>query len=84
MTDPRLPPAQQTTDLLQNAIRADVHIRVDGVMGRLEQQVETLGDMQDLEVALETALAEVADAMAEGILAQMREAKLGDRRTDST
>jgi hypothetical protein len=83
MTDPRLPPAQQTTDLLQNAIRADVHIRVDGVMGRLEQQVETLGDMQDLEVALETALAEVADAMAEGILAQMREAKLGDRRTDS-
>lgn len=82
MTDPRLPD-QQTTDLLQNAIRADVHIRVDGVMGRLEQQVETLGDLQDLEVALETALAEVADAMAEGILAQMREAKLSDRRTDS-
>lgn len=83
MTDPRLPPDQSTTDLLQNAIRADVHIRVDGVMGRLEQQVETLGDMKQLEEALEQALAEVADAMAEGIIAQMREAKRADRRRDS-
>ncbi|MGI9039237.1 MAG: hypothetical protein ACR2GQ_10270 [Gemmatimonadota bacterium] len=70
--------------MLQKAIRADVHVRVDGVMGRLEQQVETIGDMKDLEVALEQALAEVADAMAEGIIAQMREAKRADRRGDTS
>lgn len=80
MTDPRLPTDQSTTDLLQRAIRADVHVRVDRVMGRLEQQVESLGDLKELEVALEAALAEVADAMAEGIIAQMREAKRADRR----
>lgn len=82
MTEHHRLPDQNTTDLLQKAIRADVHVRVDGVMGRLEEQVETLGDMRELEVALEQALAEVADAMAEGILAQMREAKRADRRSD--
>lgn len=80
MTAPRLPDPG-TTDLLQGAIRADVHLRVDRVMGRLEREVETL-DMGKLQSALEEALSDVAEAMAEGILAQMREARRADRRID--
>lgn len=65
-----------TSRLLQDAIRADVHARVDGVMGRLEREVEGLRGSGELEDVLQRALAEVADAMAEGIVAQLREARL--------
>ena len=67
--------SSSTSRLFQDAIRADVHARVDLVMGRLETEIETLHDAQELEDALQRALAEVADAMAEGIVAQLREAK---------
>jgi hypothetical protein len=67
--------SSSTSRLFQDAIRADVHARVDLVMGRLETEIETLHDAKELEDALQRALAEVADAMAEGIVAQLREAK---------
>ena len=67
--------AHSTSRLFQDAIRADVHARVDLVMGRLETEIETLQGAQELEEALQQALADVADAMAEGIVAQLREAK---------
>lgn len=61
--------------LLQDAIRADVHARVDTVMGRLEDDIETLHGAPELEAALQRALVDVADVMAEGIVAQIREAR---------
>jgi hypothetical protein len=68
-----------TSRLFQDAIRADVHARVDLVMGRLEHEIEDLRGAGELEQALERALADVADAMAEGIVAQLREAQRLDR-----
>jgi len=68
-----------TSRLFQDAIRADVHARVDLVMGRLEHEIEELRGAGELEQALERALADVADAMAEGIVAQLREAQRLDR-----
>ena len=68
-----------TLRLIQDAIRADVHARVDTVMGRLEGEIERLHGSSELEEALQRALADVADVMAEGIVAQLREA----RRIDS-
>lgn len=70
---------QSTSRLFQDAIRADVHARVDLVMGRLEHEIEELRGAGELEQALERALADVADAMAEGIVAQLREAQRLDR-----
>jgi len=70
---------QSTSRLFQDAIRADVHARVDLVMGRLEHEIEDLQGAVELEQALERALADVADAMAEGIVAQLREAQRLDR-----
>lgn len=72
---------QSTSRLFQDAIRADVHARVDLVMGRLEHEIEELRGAGELEKALERALAEVADAMAEGIVAQLREAQRLDRES---
>lgn len=70
---------RSTSRLFQDAIRADVHARVDLVMGRLEHEIEELRGAGELEQALERALADVADAMAEGIVAQLREAQRLDR-----
>lgn len=61
--------------LLQDAIRADVHARVDTVMGRLEHDITRFYGVPELEAALERALADVAEVMAEGIVAQLREAR---------
>lgn len=72
---------QSTSRLFQDAIRADVHARVDLVMGRLEHEIEELRGAGELEQALERALADVADAMAEGIVAQLREAQRLDRES---
>ena len=72
---------QSTSRLFQDAIRADVHARVDLVMGRLEHEIEDLRGAGELEQALERALADVADAMAEGIVAQLREAQRLDRES---
>ncbi|MFQ5530866.1 MAG: hypothetical protein ACE5FP_11040 [Gemmatimonadota bacterium] len=63
------------TLLLHEAIRADVHTRVDSVLNRLESSVDYAREFVDLEVALENALAEVADAVAEGLVAQLRECR---------
>ncbi len=68
-----------TMRLLRDAIRADVHARVDTVMGRLENDIESLHGVPELEAALERALADVADVMAEGIVAQLREVQRLDR-----
>lgn len=59
--------------LLQDAIRADVHARVDTVMDRLENDIETMYGAPELEAALQRALTDVAEVMAEGIVAQLRE-----------
>lgn len=67
--------ARSTLRLFQDAIRADVHTRVDSVMGRLEVEIEDLHGQPELEDALQRALADVADAMAEGIVAQLREVR---------
>lgn len=64
-----------TTRLIHAAIRADVHARVDDVMGRLERDIERLLDTDGLEPALEKALSDVSDVLAEGIVAQLREAR---------
>lgn len=66
---------RSTSRLFQDAIRADVHARVDLVMGRLEHEIADLQGAGELERALERALSDVADAMAEGIVAQLREAQ---------
>ena len=73
MTAPR--DGGSTLRLFQDAIRADVHARVDLVMGRLEHEITEIRAAGELERALEQALADVADAMAEGIVAQLREAR---------
>lgn len=67
--------AESTLRLFQDAIRADVHARVDLVMGRLEHDIESIHDARELEAALQQALADVSDAMAEGIVAQIRETR---------
>lgn len=67
--------SQSTLHLLQDAIRADVHARVDTVMGRLENDIETMYGAVELEAALQRALTDVAEVMAEGIVAQLREAQ---------
>lgn len=68
-----------TMRVLRDAIRADVHARVDTVMGRLEDDIEALQGVPELEDALEQALADVAEVMAEGIVAQLREVQRLDR-----
>ena len=67
--------ADSTLRLLQYAIRADVHARVDLVMGRLEHDIDSIHDARELEEALQRALADVSDAVAEGIVAQLHEAR---------
>lgn len=76
MTAPR---DGSTLRLFQDAIRADVHARVDLVMGRLEHDITEIEVASELERALEQALADVADAMAEGIVAQLREVRRLER-----
>lgn len=68
-----------TLRLFQDAIRADVHARVDLVMGRLEHDIAEIEAASELERALEQALADVADVMAEGIVAQLREVRRLER-----
>ncbi len=63
------------TRLLHDAIRADVHARVDAVLNQLDSRVDYLRETDDLELALEDALADVADAVAEGLVAQLRECR---------
>ena len=64
---------RRTTQLFRAAIRADVHTRVDDALDRLAVSVDYGGEQTELERALEGALSEVADAVAEGLVAQMRE-----------
>lgn len=64
---------RRTAQLFRAAIRADVHTRVDDALDRLATSVDYGGEPVALERALEGALADVADAVAEGLVAQMRE-----------
>jgi len=64
---------RRTTQLFRAAIRADVHARVDDALDRLATSVDYGGETAALEQALEGALSDVADAVAEGLVAQMRE-----------
>jgi len=50
-----------------------VHTRVDAALDRLANSVDYGGEQIALERALEGALSDVADAVAEGLVAQMRE-----------
>jgi len=59
--------------LLHDAIRADVHVRIDESLDRLDLSTEYLQDLEAIEEALESTLAEVADIVAEGLVAQLRE-----------
>lgn len=62
-----------TQRALREAIQADVRRRVDRIVDRLERQVGELDDSEHMAEVLRRALAEVSDALAEGIVAQMRE-----------
>ena len=66
---------RRIAQLFHDAIRADVHTRVDDAMDRLEASVEYLEGFAAIEAALEGALAEVADVVAEGLVAQLREVR---------
>ncbi len=66
---------RRIAQLFHDAIRADVHTRVDDALDRLEASVEHLEGITALESALEGALAEVADVVAEGLVAQLREVR---------
>lgn len=73
-----------TQRALREAIRADVRERVDRIVDRLERQVHDLADPEDMAEALRIALAEVCDAVAEGLVAQVRENKRTRPRGDLT
>jgi hypothetical protein len=62
-----------TREVIREAIRADVRGRVDSIIDRLERQVSDLEEPEAMADALRAALAEVCDAVAEGLVAQMRE-----------
>ncbi|TFG64051.1 MAG: hypothetical protein E4H28_05670 [Gemmatimonadales bacterium] len=64
---------RRIAQLFHDAIRADVHSRVDESLDRLEASVEYLQELDEIELALEGVLAEVADVVAEGLVAQLRE-----------
>lgn len=64
---------RRIAQLFHDAIRADVHARVDESLDRLEDSVEYLQEFADIEAALEVVLADVADVVAEGLVAQLRE-----------
>ena len=66
---------RRVAQLFHDAIRADVHTRVDDAMDRLEASVEFLDELAAIEAALEGALAEVADVVAEGLVAQLHEVR---------
>ena len=66
---------RRIAQLLHDAIRADVHARVDDTLDHLESLVEFLQEADEIEAALERALAEVADVVAEGLVAQLREVR---------
>lgn len=56
------------------AIQADVRRRVDRIVDRLERDVTCDDEPRHTEEALRDALTELAETLAEGIHAQMREA----------
>jgi len=66
---------RRIAQLFHDAIRADVHARVDDALDRLDVPVGYLQDLGEIEAALEGALAEVADIVAEGLVAQLREVR---------
>lgn len=66
---------RRIAQLLHDAIRADVHVRVDDALDRLETFVEYLEELDQIEAALESALAEVSEVVAEGLVAQLREVR---------
>ena len=66
---------RRVAQLIHDAIRADVHVRVDDALDRMEASVEHLEGISAIEAALEGALAEVADVVAEGLVAQLREVR---------
>ncbi len=75
---------QATRLAILEAIRADLRVRVDHIVDRLEVDVHTLDEPSRMERALRSALAALSDVLAEGIQAQMREAGhlgRGRRRT---
>lgn len=69
------PEDRRITRLLQEAIRADVHARIDEVLNRLDDAVDDRQEFEDLTLNLEYALVGVADAVAEGLVAQLRECR---------
>ena len=70
-------PEDLTQQVIRDAIRADVRGRVDQIIDRLERQVAELEEPEAMADVLRSALAEVCDVVAEGLVAQMRE----NRRT---
>lgn len=62
-----------THNAIREAIRADVRERVDRIIDRLEREVAGLDEPDEMAAALRAALSEVCDAVAEGLVAQMRE-----------
>lgn len=62
-----------TRQAIVEAIRSDMHARVDGIMERFVKRASGSGQGSVAPEALDEALAEVSDVLAEGIAAQLRE-----------
>ena len=73
-----------TQQAIREAIRSDMRSRIAIIIDRLEHQMHELDEPEHLAEALRLALVEVSDALAEGVVAQMRESAPerpgGDRR----
>lgn len=63
--------------LLLEAVRADVRRRVEAIVQQLEADVDRLERPEQIEPLLRSALGQVTDVLAEGIVAHVREARRG-------
>lgn len=67
------------------AIQSDVRHRVDRIVDRLAQEVESNDDgSAPMAAALRCALADLSEVLAEGIHAQIREGERADREDRSS
>lgn len=66
----------ETARALIEAIDADIRLRVDRIVDRVEDQVDTLAGPRALEAAIHDALVEVTEVVAEGMVARLREVRL--------
>lgn len=66
-------PYDPTTRAILEAIEADVRVRVDRIVDRVEREVDRLHGGDELETAIHDALVDVTEVVAEGMVARLRE-----------